>query len=144
MKDACIIAICTCYSDNVRVRRTTSEKLKHKPAFSVYQQYSREIYNRYKLLIPKLKELQIQKTQSQISLWQTIRRWQTVCIYTAPGAPPHIPGQRNNVCGIKSKMLNPDFELLIKKKDILIFVEIKTIEFDHFWFTRWVYFFCKT
>ena len=131
MKDACIIAICTCYSDNVRVRRTTSEKLKHKSAFSVYQQYSREIYNRYKLLIPKLKELQIQKTQSQISLWQTMCRWQTVWIYTAPGAPPHIPGQRNNVCGILSKMLNPDFELLIKKNDILIFVEIKTIEFDH-------------
>ena len=28
-------------------------------------------------------------------------------------------------------MLNPDFELLIKKDDILIFVETKTDEFDH-------------
>ena len=52
--------------------------------------------------------------------------------FTPHQAPlPHILGQRNNVCGIKSKLLNPDFEQLIKKNDILFFVEIKTVEFDH-------------
>ena len=35
-----------------------------------------------------------------------------------------------NVCGIRSKLLNPDFELLIKKYDILVFAETKTDEFD--------------
>ena len=35
-----------------------------------------------------------------------------------------------NVCGLKSKLLNPDFCYMIKKYDILIFVEIKTDEFD--------------
>jgi hypothetical protein len=31
-----------------------------------------------------------------------------------------------NVCGIKSKLLNPDFDLLIKSYDVLIFTETKT------------------
>ena len=35
-----------------------------------------------------------------------------------------------NVCGIKSKLLNPDFDLLIKSYDILIFTETKADEFD--------------
>jgi len=35
-----------------------------------------------------------------------------------------------NVCGLKSKLLNPDFCYMIKKYDILIFVETKTDEFD--------------
>ena len=35
-----------------------------------------------------------------------------------------------NVCGIKSKLLNPDFDLLIKSYDVLIFTETKTDEFD--------------
>ena len=35
-----------------------------------------------------------------------------------------------NVYGIRSKLLNPDFELLIKKYDILVFAETKTDEFD--------------
>jgi hypothetical protein len=30
-----------------------------------------------------------------------------------------------NVCGIKSKLLNPDFDLLIKSYDVLIFTETK-------------------
>ena len=131
MKDACNIAICICYSDNVRVRRTTSEKLKRKPTFSAYRQYSREIYNRYKLLIPKLNDLQIQKRKVKLV-------YDKLCIDSKPyeftphqAPPPHIPGQRNNVCSIKSKMLNPDFELLIKKMIFLIFAEIKTVEFDH-------------
>ena len=34
------------------------------------------------------------------------------------------------VCGIKSKLLNPDFDLLIKSYDVLIFTETKTDEFD--------------
>lgn len=127
MHVTCIaIAICICYSDNVRVRRTTSEKLKHKPTFSAYRQYSREIYNRYKLLIPKLNDLQIQKRKVKLV-------YDKLCIDGKPyeftphqASPPHMPGQ-----SIKSKMLNPNFELLIKKNDILIFAEIKTVEFDH-------------
>jgi hypothetical protein len=35
-----------------------------------------------------------------------------------------------NVCGLKSKLLNSDFGYMIKKYDILIFVETKTDEFD--------------
>lgn len=35
-----------------------------------------------------------------------------------------------NVCGIKSKLVNPDFDILIKQYDILILVETKTDEFD--------------
>ena len=34
------------------------------------------------------------------------------------------------MCGIKSKRLNPDFELFIKRYDIIVFVETKTNEFD--------------
>ena len=34
------------------------------------------------------------------------------------------------MCGIKSKLLNPDFELFIKRYDIIVFVETKTNEFD--------------
>ena len=34
------------------------------------------------------------------------------------------------MCGIKSKLLNPDFELFINKYDIIVFVETKTDEFD--------------
>lgn len=30
-----------------------------------------------------------------------------------------------NVCGLKSKLLNPDFENLIKSYDVLVFVESK-------------------
>jgi hypothetical protein len=33
-----------------------------------------------------------------------------------------------NVCGISSKLLNPDFETLINNYDILILVETKTDE----------------
>jgi hypothetical protein len=35
-----------------------------------------------------------------------------------------------NVCGLKSKLLNSDISYMIKKYDILIFVETKTDEFD--------------
>jgi hypothetical protein len=35
-----------------------------------------------------------------------------------------------NVCGINSKLLNPDFDLLIKSYDVQIFTETKTDEFD--------------
>ena len=35
-----------------------------------------------------------------------------------------------NVYGIKSKLLNPDFDLSIKSYDVLIFTETKTDEFD--------------
>jgi hypothetical protein len=35
-----------------------------------------------------------------------------------------------NVCGIKSKLLNPNFDLLIKSYDVLIFTETNTDEFD--------------
>ena len=35
-----------------------------------------------------------------------------------------------NVCGIKSKLLNPDFCELITKYDILVFTETKTDKFD--------------
>jgi len=35
-----------------------------------------------------------------------------------------------NVCGLKSKLLNSDISYMIKKYDILIFVEAKTDEFD--------------
>ena len=35
-----------------------------------------------------------------------------------------------NVCGIKSKLLNPDFHVLIQNYDILVFVETKLDNFD--------------
>lgn len=35
-----------------------------------------------------------------------------------------------NVCGLKSKLLNPDFDNFIKKHDILVFVETKTDDYD--------------
>ena len=35
-----------------------------------------------------------------------------------------------NVCGISSKLLNPDFETLINNYDILVLVEAKTDEYD--------------
>jgi hypothetical protein len=35
-----------------------------------------------------------------------------------------------NVCGLKSKLLNSDISYMIKKYDILIFVETITDEFD--------------
>ena len=35
-----------------------------------------------------------------------------------------------NICGLKSKLLNSDICYMIKKYDILIFVETKTDEFD--------------
>ena len=36
-----------------------------------------------------------------------------------------------NVCGISSKLLNPDFETLINNYDILVLVETKTDEYDN-------------
>jgi hypothetical protein len=36
-----------------------------------------------------------------------------------------------NVCGISSKLLNPDFETLINNSDILVLVETKTDEYDN-------------
>ena len=35
-----------------------------------------------------------------------------------------------NVCGIRSKLLNPDFDSLINMYDILLFTETKTDKFD--------------
>ena len=35
-----------------------------------------------------------------------------------------------NVCGLVSKLLNPDFTSLIENSDILVFEETKTDEFD--------------
>jgi hypothetical protein len=65
-KERSIIARFNWHNDHERVRKAASEKLKNKPAFSVYQQYPREIYNRRKLLIPKLKELQRQKRKAKL------------------------------------------------------------------------------
>jgi MoaA/NifB/PqqE/SkfB family radical SAM enzyme len=45
-KERSIIARFNWHNDHERVRKAASEKLKNKPAFSVYQQYPREIYNR--------------------------------------------------------------------------------------------------
>jgi exonuclease III len=36
-----------------------------------------------------------------------------------------------NVCGISSKLLNPDFETLINNYDILVLVETKTDEYNN-------------
>lgn len=60
-KERSIIARFTRYSDHERVRSKAAEKLKAKPQFSVYQQYPREIYERRRNLIPKMKELKRQK-----------------------------------------------------------------------------------
>ena len=49
------------YSDHERVRSIAAVKLKTKPQFTVYQQYLREIYERRRNLIPKMKELKRQK-----------------------------------------------------------------------------------
>jgi hypothetical protein len=49
-----------------------------------------------------------------------------------------------NVCGIKSKLLNPDFDLLIKSYDVLIFTETKTDEFDELKLPEEYTYFAKT
>lgn len=59
-KERSIIARFFNYSDHERVRKAAADKLKNKP-FSVYQQYPREINERRKQLIPKMKELKRQK-----------------------------------------------------------------------------------
>ena len=60
-KERSIIARFTRYSDHERVRSIAMEKLKAKPQFTVYEQYPREIYERRRNLIPKMKELKRQK-----------------------------------------------------------------------------------
>ena len=60
-KERSIIARFTRYSDHERVRSIAAGKLKAKPQFTVYQQYPREIYERRRNLIPKMKELKRQK-----------------------------------------------------------------------------------
>jgi hypothetical protein len=55
-KERSIIARFTRYSDHERVRSIAAGKLKAKPQFTVYQQYPREIYERRRNLIPKMKE----------------------------------------------------------------------------------------
>jgi cell division protein FtsL len=60
-KERSIIARFTRYSDHERVRSIAMEKLKEKPQFTVYEQYLREIYERRRNLIPKMKELKRQK-----------------------------------------------------------------------------------
>ena len=85
------------YNDHERIQQAASEKLKNKPAFSVYQEYPREIYNRRKLLIPKLKELQRQKRKAKLvydKLYVDRRPYEFT---HHQGPPSHIPGQRNRV-----------------------------------------------
>ena len=48
-----------------------------------------------------------------------------------------------NVCGIKSKLLNPNFDLLIKSYDVLIFTETNTDEFDELKLTEEYTYFAK-
>lgn len=65
-KHRSIIARFTSYNDHERVRKAAVDKLKNKHEFSVYQQYPREIYERRKQLIPKLKEFQRQKKKVKL------------------------------------------------------------------------------
>jgi hypothetical protein len=44
-----------------------------------------------------------------------------------------------NVCGISSKLLNPNFETLINNYDILVLVETKTDEYDNIKLPKNVY-----
>ena len=96
-KERSIIARFTRYNDHERVRKAASEKLKNKPAFSVYQQYPREIYNRRKLLIPKLKELQRQKCKAKLVYDKLYVDGRPYEFTPHQGPPSHIPGQRNRV-----------------------------------------------
>ena len=60
-----IIARFVNYGDNELVRKQRAEKLSSKPELSVYQQFPREINNRRKLLVPKLKEFRRQKRKAK-------------------------------------------------------------------------------
>ena len=144
------------YLYHKRTTITFLSKLKKKPLkymtnmytqFTVYQQYPREIYERRRNLIPKMKELKRQKHTVKLVYDKLIVDGHPY----NPRNDPHPGNQDNtsdvnighvsdnvnklnitflNVCGIKSKLLNPDFDLLIKSYDVLIFTETKTDEFD--------------
>ena len=96
-KERSIIARFTWYNDHERVRKAASEKLKNKPAFSVYQQYPRETYNRRKLLIPKLKELQRQKRKAKLVYGKLYVDGRPNEFTPHQGSPSNIPGQSNLV-----------------------------------------------
>ena len=96
-KERSIIARFTRYNDHERVRKAASEKFKIRSAFSVYQQYPREIYNRRKLLIPKLKELQRQKRKAKLVYDKLYVDGRPYEVTPHQGPPSHISGQRNRV-----------------------------------------------
>jgi len=96
-KERSIIARFIRYNDHERVRKAASEKFKIRSAFSVYQQYPREIYNRRKLLIPKLKELQRQKRKAKLVYDKLYVDGRPYEVTPHQGPPSHISGQRNRV-----------------------------------------------
>ncbi|CAG2206711.1 unnamed protein product [Mytilus edulis] len=65
-KERSIIARFTRFSDHERVNRAAASKLKNKPQFSIYQQYPREINERRKKLIPKMKEFKRQRRHAKL------------------------------------------------------------------------------
>ncbi|CAC5372262.1 unnamed protein product [Mytilus coruscus] len=65
-KERSIIARFTKFSDHKRVNRAAASKLKNKPHFFIYQQYPREINDRRKKLIPKMKEFKRQRRHAKL------------------------------------------------------------------------------
>ena len=96
-----IIARFVNYGDHELVRKQAAEKLRSKPEFSVYQQFPREINDRRKLLVPKLKEFRRQKRKAKMVYDKLIVDGKVYDPPTHCEPPRYIPGlpvnQGNNL-----------------------------------------------
>ncbi|CAG2231850.1 unnamed protein product [Mytilus edulis] len=92
-KERSIIARFTRFSDHERVNRAAASKLKNKPQFSIYQQYPREINERRKKLIPKMKEFKRQRRHAKLVYDKLLVDGEVYNLDARCEAPPTIPGQ---------------------------------------------------
>ncbi|CAC5425438.1 unnamed protein product [Mytilus coruscus] len=91
-----IIARFTHYKDHERVKKVVPQKLKHKPRFTINQQYPTEISNRRQKLFPKLKELHRSNIRASLVYDQIIINGQP---YDPTREEPYIP-IHNNQAGL--------------------------------------------
>ncbi|CAC5364943.1 unnamed protein product [Mytilus coruscus] len=81
------------FSDHERVNRAAASKLKNKPQFSIYQQYPREINDRRKKLIPKMKEFKRQRRHAKLVYDKLLVDGEVYNPDAHREPPPTIPGQ---------------------------------------------------